>query len=179
MKALITFITLLLLTLPTYAADEMKPLDKDIPLSEGVRQANELFPDRQPLTEDEVIAAVKAIKLTHPDMKEDVYDTYMRVVNERVLPKGMYFRRIALWNTEYGRFQVDWEDLCLQGRVATERERSEILSRMPFGMKSQGEVRVGGFAYRIRARFVSVDESSPSPGIKPGAGDIAGDSKEF
>lgn len=160
MKTLVTFIALFLLTLPTPAADSMTPLNKDIPLSEGVRQANEMFPDRQPLTEDEVIAAVKAVKLKHPDMKQDVYDTYMRVVKERVLPKGMYFSRITSWSTEYGRFHVDWKDLCLEGRVATEQERKEMLSKMPSGMKVEGEVRVGGFGYRIRARFVSVDDTS-------------------
>src|SRR5690349_4996978 len=95
MKTLVTLITLLLLALPGFAAEQMKPLGKDIPLSEGIRQANELFPDAQPLTEEEVIAAVKAIKLKHPDIKPDVYDTYMRVVKERVLPKGMYFSRIT------------------------------------------------------------------------------------
>jgi len=160
MKTFVTLSVLFLLTLPTHAADRMTPLDKDIPLSEGIQLANKEFPDRQPLTEDEVIAAVRAIKLTHPDMKQDVYDTYMRVVKERVLPKGMYFSRITSWNTQYGRFQVDWKDLCLEGRVATEQERKESLSKMPSGMKAEGDVRVGGFGYRIRARFVSVDDTS-------------------
>jgi hypothetical protein len=160
MKTLVTLTALLLLTLQIHAIDSMKPLDKDIPLSEGIRQANEMFPDLQPMTEEEVVAAVQAIKLKHPDIKQDVYDTYMRVVKERVLPKGMYFSRITSWSTEYGRFQVDWKDLCLEGRVATEDERREMLSKMPSGMKVNGEVRVGGFGYRIRARFVSIDDAS-------------------
>jgi len=164
MKTLTTLIALFLLAVPTYATDSMKPLDKDIPLSEGIRQANELSPDSQPLTEDEVVAAVKAIKLTHPDIKQDVYGIYMRVVNERVLPKGMYFTYITSWNTEYGRFEVDWKDLCLQGRVATEQETKEILSKMPVGMKmTGGKMRVGGFGYRIRARFVSVMNDTSLP----------------
>jgi hypothetical protein len=120
-----------------------------------------MFPDRQPLTEDEVIAAVKAIKLTHPDIKPEVFDTYMRVVKERVLPKGMYFGHITSWSTEYGRFQVDWKDLCLEGRVATEQERKEMLSKMPSGMK-RWRVKYGSAASAIgfRARFVSVADAS-------------------
>lgn len=158
MKTYITLLTAIILTLAGHAADRMQPLDKDVPLAEGIQKANEMFPDLQPLTEAEVIAAVKAIKLNHPDIKQDVYDTYMRVVKERVLPKGMYFSRITSWSTEYGRFQVDWKDLCLEGRVASETERKEMLSKMPYGVKVD-KVRVGGFGYRIRARFVSVDES--------------------
>jgi hypothetical protein len=155
MKTIATLITLLVLTLPSLADPEMRPLAKDIPLSEGIRQANELFPDLQPLTEQEVVAAVQAIKLTHPDIKEEVYETYMRVVREKVLPKGMYFSRITAWNTKYGRFQVDWKDLCLEGHVATAEEKKEALLKMPANIKLSGEVRVGGFSYRIRARFVS------------------------
>jgi len=137
MNTIVTLITLLLLTLPGFAAEQMKPLDKDIPLAEGIRQANELFPDAQPLTEEEVIAAVKAIKLKHPDIKPDVYETYMRVVKERVLPKGMYFSRITSWTTEYGRFQVDWKDLCLKGRATTAEERKELLFKTPSGMQNK------------------------------------------
>ena len=159
MKTYINLLTAIVLTLACQAAD-IQPLDKDIPLTEGIQKANEMFPDSQPLTEAEVIAAVKAIKLTHPDIKQDVYDTYMRVVKERVLPKGMYFSRITSWSTEYGRFQVDWKDLCLEGRIATESERKEMLSKIPRVKVSGGEMRVGGFAYRIRARYVSSDDSS-------------------
>ena len=160
MKTFVTLITLLVLTLPSLADVGMQPLDKDIPLAEGIRRANELFPDVQPLTEQEVIAAVQAIKLKHSDIKDDVYETYMRVVREKVLPKGMFFNRITTWNTEYGRFQVDWKDLCLEGRVATAEERQEALSKMPTNIKTSGEIRVGGFAYRIRARFVSSSQQT-------------------
>src|SRR4051794_19930607 len=37
-------------------------IDTDIPLASAVRRANAQFPDVQPLTEEEVIAAVRAIK---------------------------------------------------------------------------------------------------------------------
>lgn len=160
MKTLATPIALLLLTLSSFGAGQMWPLDKDILLGDGIRRANELFPDIQPLTEEEVVAAVRAIKLAHPGIKEDVYETYMRVVKERVLPKGMYFRRITVWETEYGRFQVDWKDLCLEGRAAKAEERKEALSKSSADMKVSDETRVGGFAYRIRARFVSSDGRS-------------------
>jgi len=154
MKIITALFTLLVLALPATANVQMQPNDKDVPLADAIRHANELFPDSQPLTEDEVIAAVKTIKLTNPDMKQVVYDAYTRVVKERVLPKGMYFNRITTWNTEYGRFQVDWMDLCLEGRVATTVEKQEALSKMPANMKVSGEVRVEGFEYRLRSRFI-------------------------
>jgi len=161
MKAFVAIvITSVLLTLASHGADRTQPLDQDTPLAEGIQKANEMFPDVQPLTEKEVIAAVQAIKLKYPDIQPDIYDTYMRVVKEKVLPKGMYFRRITSWNTDSGRFQVDWKDLCLEGRIATEDEKREALSKMPFKLNPNNDVRVGGFSYRIRARFVSVDATA-------------------
>jgi len=154
MKTITALLTLIVLALPSMAQPQMKPLDKDIPLAEGIHQANALFSDMQPLTEQEVIAAVKAIKLTNPDMKQDIYDTYIKVVKDRVLPRGMYFNRITAWNTEYGRFQVDWMDLCLEGHVATAEEKQAALSKMPANMTVSGEVRVGGFEYRLRSQFI-------------------------
>lgn len=143
-------------TLPAFAGGTMQPLDKDIPLAEGIQLANKSFPDIQPLTEEEVVAAVKAIKLMHPDIKQDVYETYMRIVKERVLPKGMYFAHTTAWNTGNGQIKVDWLDLCLQGHVATAEEAKGIPSPLP-GFHGSGEIRVGGFCYRIRSRFVSSD----------------------
>jgi hypothetical protein len=157
MRILATLITFAVLTLPILGDEKMRPdIDQDIPLAEAIRRANEQFPDAQPLTEDEVIAAVQAIKLKHPDIKEDIYETYMRVARERVLPKNMYFSLITSWSTQYGVFRVDWKDLTLRGRAATAEESEEILSKVPGNLKvSRKEFRVGGFNYRIRARFVS------------------------
>ena len=89
------------------------PSYKDIPLAEAILRANQQFPDVQPLTEEEVIAAMRAIKLEYPDISDSVYQIYQRVVNERVLPKGMYFSHIPAWHTKYGHFEVDWKDLTL------------------------------------------------------------------
>jgi len=165
MKTLVSLIALFLQALPSHATErtqpgEMQPLDKDIPLAEGIRQANQLFPDAQPLTEDEVIAAVRAIKLIHRGIKPDVYETYMRVVNERVLPRGMYFLRITSWSTEHGRFQVDWKDLCLAGRVPTAEEKRDVVTRSLWRVLDEDAIRVGGFGYRIRARFVSSNDQA-------------------
>jgi len=157
--------TLLVLTWCGLAQQETQPLGKDIPLTEGIRLANKQLPDIQPLTEQEVIAAVKAIKLMHPDINEDAYETYMRVVSERVLPKGMFFRRISSWNTSEGLLQVDWLDLCLEGRVATAKERADMLSRRP-NVKVSGEIRLDGFEYRLRARFVSPIEQALAQDIR-------------
>ncbi len=143
---------------------ELRPdIDKDIPLAEAVRRVNEQFPDAQPLTEDEVVAAVRAIKLTQPDIKEDTYEQYMRVVKERVLPKEMYFSRTTAWNTQYGLFQVDWKDLTIRGHVATAAEKAEVMSKLSKNVTfAAKELRVGGFTYRIRARFVSSTEQTPT-----------------
>lgn len=162
MKTLTLLLTLALLTFsaPAPAEDkEMRPdIDKDIPLAEAIRRANVQFPDAQPLTEEEVIAAVRAIKLTHPDIKADVYEVYMRVVRERVLPKDMFFSRITGWSTQYGAFKVDWKDLAFRGRVANADESAEILSKLPNNIKvSSPSFRLGGFGYRIRARFISAE----------------------
>jgi hypothetical protein len=123
--------------LPELADDpEMRAdIEKDIPLAEALRRANQQFPDAQPLTEEEVIAAVRNIRQKHPDIPEDFYKTYQRVVNEQVLPRGMYFSQIRGWQTELGHFDVDWKDLTL--------------ITLPIG--SEGPC----FNYRIRARFVS------------------------
>jgi hypothetical protein len=163
MKALTILLTLGLLAFSASAKaqdKEVRPdIDKDIPLAEAIQRANQQLPDAQPLTEEEVVAAVRAIKLTHPDIKEDIYESYMRVVKERVLPKDMYFRVITSWNTQYGLFRVDWKDLCHRGRVATAEEKSEFMSKIPKNVTmSAEELRVGGFGYRIRARFVSSTE---------------------
>ena len=112
-------------------------IDKDIPLAEAIRRANKQFPDVQPLTQEEVIAAVRAIKLEHPEIKEAIYEIYQRVIKERVLPKDMYFSHIPAWHTEHGHFEVDWKDLTLR----------------PLPVGTEGEKI--GFNYRIRARFIS------------------------
>jgi hypothetical protein len=155
MKTFATLTALLALAFSGLAQQDMPPFDKDIGLSEGVRLANKHFPNLQPLTDQEVIAAVKAIKLTHPDIKEEVYDQYIRVVRDHVLPKGMSFRRTSSWSTSQGRFEVDWLDLCLEGRLANAEERTKILSKVPSDFKITGEIHVDGFSYRLRAKFVS------------------------
>ena len=162
MKALtiLCMLGLLAFSASAPADDKEVRLDiaKDIPLAEAIRRANEQFPDAQPLTEDEVIAAVRGIKLTHPDIKAEIYEVYMRVVRERVLPKDMYFSRITSYSNPNanGVFQVDWKDLTLRGRIANADESNEILSKVPDNIRVSGEgFRLGGFNYRIRARFIS------------------------
>ena len=124
-------------TAPELAEDTQMRADieKDIPLAEALRQANQQFSDTQPLTEEEVVAAVRNIKQVHPDIPEDFYKTYQRVVNEHVLPRGMYFSHIPGWDTDRGHFKVDWKDLTL--------------ITLPVGSKGPC------FNYRIRARFIA------------------------
>lgn len=113
-------------------------LDQDIPLARALEESKAIFPDGPPLTEEEVVAAVRAIKINHPDIPEAAYQIYQRVVNERVLPKGMYFDRVPGWDTGTARFDVDWRDLTL------DFDRAGIQGHPP-GMI---------FNYRVRARFL-------------------------
>ena len=48
-------------------------IDKDIPLTDAIEQANARFSDVQPLTEAEVVAAVRAIKLKQEDIPDSVF----------------------------------------------------------------------------------------------------------
>jgi hypothetical protein len=156
MRKLTTLVTLLLLLLPAFADLYTRPdIDKDIPLAEAIRRVNEEFPDPTPLTEDEVVAAVQAIRLAHPSIPADIYKTYMRVVKERVLPKDMWFTRMTSWRTKDGIFQVDWKNLRLEGRPATAAETAAMLSSISTNTTVSGGFRIGGFDYRVRARFVS------------------------
>jgi hypothetical protein len=140
MKKIIYIVVLIAAALPTLAQGRMRPdIDQDIPLAQAVEQANRDFPDAQPLTEDEVVAAVRAIKLQDSQISDAFYKVYQRVVNERVLPKGMYFSRIPAWHTRYGHFEVDWKDLTLDA------DRAGIKGLRPGA----------GYNYRIRARFIS------------------------
>lgn len=129
--------------------DQVRPdIDKDIPLSEGVNRYNAQFPDPQPLTEDEVIAAVRRIKAEHPDITDAVYGVYERVVKEKVLPKGMFFSHMSSLNAEDIHYEVDWKDLTLTPIPPDRRDE-----------------KIGfGFNYRIRARFISSrPATSPMP----------------
>ena len=114
-------------------------IGEDIPLAEAIRRANTQFPDLQPLTAAEVIAAVKMIKREHPDISEAIHRIYIRSVEEGVLPRGVYFSRIPVLVTNTEHFDVDWKDLTL--------------TALPPGSK---DPEIGyGFNYRVRARFIS------------------------
>jgi len=144
LKKIVFAITLLFIPLTvnadSYAIPAMREdIEHDIPLADAIKEANERYPSRQPLTEDEVIAAVRAMKLKDPDISEAIYKIYQRVANERILPRGMFFSHIGMWTTEYGHFVVDWKDLSLMP--------------LPPGTKDPD---IGyGYNYRIRARFIS------------------------
>jgi hypothetical protein len=95
MKTLVTLITLFLLTLPSLAAEEMRPLDKDIPLADGIRRTNELFPDVQPLTEGEGIAAVR----TAPVLPSLIFSGFSNQGQVAVftLTNSSRFRKVQVW----------------------------------------------------------------------------------
>jgi hypothetical protein len=73
------------------AAQARTDPERDTPLFEAVERLNQQHTNVPPLTEEEVIAAVRTIKDKHPDIEEAVYRVFQRVAAERVLLKGMYF----------------------------------------------------------------------------------------
>ena len=124
--------------------DRRPDWDKPIPLVWALKDFNTKYPDGNPLTEEEVIAAVRAIKTAHPNMDEDLFRLYQKVAEDRVLPPGFYFSRSTYWKIDGWEYEVDWKDLIM-----------EILPE--HGLKKN----FAGFGYRIRARFIS---SKPVPG---------------
>ena len=140
MKSLLYLAILILTTFPAKAAPDIRSdLEKDIPLSTAVERFNRQYPDANPLTEDEVMAAVRTIRSEYPKIDPATYRIYERVLTERVLPRGMYFSHLGTWITPEGHFKVDWKDLTLT----------------PMPSSLNGERIESGFNYRIRARFIS------------------------
>lgn len=143
MNTLICPLTILAMAVSLAAAPDdtqiRADISEDIPLTEAIQRANTQFPDLQPLTAAEVIAAVKMIKREHPGMSEAIHRIYLRIVEEGVLPRGVYFSRIPVLETETDHFDVDWKDLTL--------------TALPPGTKDP--VIGYGFNYRVRARFIA------------------------
>ena len=143
MKTLPNIVILFLLALGTFAqAQGRKDIDQDIPLARAISRANLEFRNEEPLTEEEVIAAIRDIKARHPDMEEAVRRVFERVAKERMLPKGMSFSHISGWETDTDYHHVDWQDLQLDYKAAgikdakkgagfTFRIRNVILSSRP------------------------------------------------
>lgn len=111
----------------------------EIPLEKAVAAFNVKYPDANPLTSDEVIAAIRSWDRSEHPVSDEVLAIYQRVIKERILPKGMYFSRITnLWDWDYS-YEVDWKDLTLT-------------SLPPF---TKDPVIGFGYNYRIRDRFIS------------------------
>ena len=146
-----SIVTLLLtIALPAFLFAEDSEIRSDIevevPLAEAVKAFNQKYPDKNPLTEEEVIAAVRTIKIEHPEIPDPVYKVYRQIIEKRVLPRGMYFSKNTGLRSGGYHFDVDWKDLTLtslpQGHI------DPLLG-------------VHAFVYRIRARFISSRELTP------------------
>jgi len=132
--------------MPSYALSQEEMLNiycrditKEMPLGEAIDTYNQRYPDANPLTAAEVIAAIRNWdKKRHP-VNDATYALYLRVAEERILPCGMYFSRITrLMDFKYA-YEVDWKDLTL--------------TSIPEGQK---DPEIGfGYNYRIRARYIS------------------------
>lgn len=142
----IHFILFLFVTaiIPAYASppiSELRPnIDKDVPLAYALERYNRLCPDNNPLTEAEVIAAIRNIKIDDPDISPAVLARYQRVVDEKILPAGMHFHMMNAWIVKDTHFDVVWHDLEL----------------MPLPLGSGKDPEIGyGYNFRIRARYIS------------------------
>jgi len=120
--------------------DARPDLDKPIALAKAVEEFNKKYPDNNPLTEAEVIAAVRQIRRRHPNIPDEIFELYQKVVEERVLPPGFYLSHMSLLIDGDWEYEVDWKDLTL-----------EVLPQH----KLPPELKLKGFNYRIRARFIS------------------------
>ena len=134
MRIIKGILAILPIALASLAQAQMRhDIEKDIPLHEAVRRANDEFDYVPPLTESEVVAAVRAIKIKYPDLKDSIYQVYQRIVKEKVLPRGLFFSRIRQWECDGKVFEVRWKDLSY------------------FDPDSKT-----GFNYRFRSRFISL-----------------------
>ena len=121
-------------------SDTRADIETEIPLAKALEAFNKKYPDRNPLTEAEVIAAIRMIKRKDPEIPDAVLKVYLQVIEKKVLPRGMYFsRRTALIDGDYY-YEVDWKDLTL-----TSLPRGSI----------DPELGVHGYNFRIRARYIS------------------------
>jgi hypothetical protein len=140
---LISVFTSSLLVVRVFAAnpsDRRSDIEKPVALAKAVEEFNKKYPDKNPLTEDEVIAAVRQIRRAHPGIPEDVFQLYQKVVAERILPPGFYLSRMTRLIDGDWEYEVDWKHLTF-----------EVLPQHKF----PPELKLSGFNYRIRARFIS------------------------
>ena len=141
---LITLLTSFIVATPLFGSPEQmrKNIDAEMPLDEAIAEFNSGCPDPSPLTESEVVASIRNMKSEHPDLSDAMYELYQSVVERRMLPKGMYFKRMtSLTDDEYS-YKVQWMDLAWTNIPHTEKHPN-------LGW---------GFNHRIRGRFVSSRE---------------------
>jgi hypothetical protein len=137
--SVVIFVGFLALAVSNFAADKPPAESSTTSLADAVKEFNESFrvkhagKDQPPLTEDEVVAAIRGwVREFTPPVTDEVYDAFQKVAETRVLPKGAKIDMINGWKGYRGfSFDVWWIDL-----------------RMPVGEKS-------GYAFRIRSRTMS------------------------
>ncbi len=113
-----------------------------VALSKALTDFNFSYPDNNPLTEEEVIAAIRNMKSTYPEMSDEMFEFFQQVVDKRVLPEGMEFQRSDSLISHGYFFEVDWKDLVWKTPT-----------------KGKPHPELGwGFTLRIRERFISSRE---------------------
>jgi hypothetical protein len=128
----------LALAVCNFAADEPRA-ESSTSLADAVTAFNILAQnrpngrDQAPLTEDEVVAAIRGwVRDTTPPATDATYDEFQKIAETRRLPKGAKFVPTDGWNGYRGfRFEVWWVDF-----------------EIPVGEKSH-------YNFRIRSRTIS------------------------
>ena len=93
-----------------------RDITKEIRLAEAVAAFNQEYPDPNPLTEDEVIAAIRNWKKDLHPVPDAIHALYLQVAEKRVLPRGMYFKRIAGLRDLPSRHEEQIRNLEILGR---------------------------------------------------------------
>jgi hypothetical protein len=129
------------------SSDRRSDIEKPVPLDKAVEEFNKKYPDKNPLTEAEVIAAVRQIRRRHPTIPDEIFELYQKVADKRILPPGFYLSHMTRLIDGDWEYEVDWKDLTF-----------EALPQHNF----PPELKLRGFNYRIRARFISSKRRSPN-----------------
>lgn len=148
----VTFLALAWATVLRAEEPQMRAdIDRDIPLAEAVTRANEQLGVVPPLTEDEIIAAVHALKIRHPKIREAAFKIFERITTERVLPRGVYVTRSSGFLTPDAYFDME----CI-----------ELELRFDHAASDDPMLKGRGSTCGIRERFLSYRSRDPWETIK-------------
>jgi hypothetical protein len=148
--SVIIFFGFLALAISNFAADQPRD-DSSISLADAVkafndsRQAQIAGKDQPPLTEDEMIAAIRGwVREYAPPATDDVYEAFQTIAETRVLPRDAKIQATSGWQGYRGfHFNVWWIDLTIPTDKLgyTFRIRSRTISSRPLTEREQQRIK--------------------------------------